>query len=53
MRHYDYTFTYKGQTVTIRITARNKHVANTVARQRELTWRAAIDARLKEQQSWS
>jgi hypothetical protein len=51
MTIYHYTFTYKNHTVTIRITARNKHVANKVARQRELTWRAAIDARLKEQAS--
>lgn len=48
MRVYLYTFTYKGETVTCRITARNKHIANKVARQRELTWRLAIDARERD-----
>lgn len=38
-----YTFTYLGHAVTYRVMARNKHVANHIARQQERVWRAAID----------
>ena len=44
MRTYLFTFTYAGQTVEYRIMARNKQVANTLARARARAWRSAIDA---------
>jgi hypothetical protein len=50
---YHYTFTYKGHTVEYRLVARNKHVANRLARQQERAWRLAVDLRIKEQASWS
>jgi len=53
MRTYLFAFTYKGYTVEYRIMARTQHRATTLARQQEQAWRAAIDAREKEQASWS
>jgi hypothetical protein len=50
---YWYNFHYLGHTVTYRIVARNKHVANRLARQQERAWRLAVDLRIKEQASWS
>ena len=40
---YHYTFTYKGHAVTYVIMARNKHVANRLARQQERAWRLAVE----------
>lgn len=43
---YLYTFTYRGHAVTYRITAPNKHRANRIAKQQEMAWRKAIEARM-------
>ena len=48
MSIYLYTFTYRAMTVTYRIMARNKHVANRLARQQERAWRLAVELHLKE-----
>jgi uncharacterized protein (DUF2384 family) len=53
MRTYFYTFIYQGQAVTYRIMARNKNVANRIARVQERTWRLAVDVYQREQSSWS
>jgi hypothetical protein len=52
MNLYTYNFMYKGHAVTYTIMARNKHIANRIARQQERAWRLAIDA-LEEHASWS
>jgi len=50
---YHYTFTYQGHAVDYRIMARNKNVANQIARQQERAWRLAIEALSQEMSSWS
>lgn len=45
---YLFIFTYKSYTVEYHIMARNKHVANQIARQQERAWRTAIDARERD-----
>ena len=48
MSVYLYTFTYAGETVDYRIMARNKHVANRIARVQERAWRTAVACRRDE-----
>lgn len=50
---YTYTFTHRGMTVTYRITARTQHRADQIAREREQSWRLAVDAYLEGQEPWS
>jgi hypothetical protein len=49
---YTDVFTHAGYSVEYIIMARNKTVANTIARARERAWRAAIDARREELRRW-
>ena len=53
MSIYHFSFSHKGFTVTYRIMARSQHRANQIAKDRERSWRLAVDAYLKEQASWS
>jgi hypothetical protein len=53
MRLYLFTFSHRGYTVTSRIMARSAYRASRIARERERTWRLAVDQYLKEYASWS